>query len=321
MGDFMLGDDFPTNLIEFEKRFGTEEQCRDHLYRSKFTQGFICPKCGKKEFWWTARSLMHCKFCHHQESLRTGTVFEGSKKPLKIWYKTLYFVALNKNGISALALKRMMGFGSYQTAWAWLHKIRGMMKRSGREKLVGTVEVDETYLGGPKPGKRGRGAEGKALICIALEKKEGDPKPGRVRMEVIPDACGETISNFVLRNVEMGATIRSDGLPSYRNLSEIGYQHDRVIEDKKKPESMMPALHLVISLAKRWIIGTMQGRISEKHLPIYLDEFVFRFNRRTSKNRGKIFYRLLDQCITSSPLPYWKIIGRVAADQPLAASA
>ena len=317
----MLGDDFPTNLIEFEKRFGTEEQCRDHLYRSKFNQGFLCPKCGRKEFWWTARSLMHCKFCHHQESLRTGTVFEGSKKPLQLWYKTLYFVALNKNGLSALALKRMMGFGSYQTAWAWLHKIRGMMKRTGREKLVGTIEVDETYLGGPKPGKRGRGAEGKALICIALEKKKDDPKPGRVRMEVIPDTCGDTISKFVQRNVEIGATIRSDGLPSYRNLSEIGYLHDRVIEDKKKPESMMPALHLVISLAKRWIIGTMQGRISEKYLPVYLDEFVFRFNRRTSKNRGKIFYRLLDQCITSSPLPYWKIIGRIASDQPLAASA
>lgn len=317
----MLGDDFPTNLIEFEERFGTEEQCCDHLYRTKFPQGFICPKCGGKEFWWTARNLMHCKSCHHQESLRTGTVFEGSKKPLRIWYKTLYFVALNKNGISALALKRMMGFGSYQTAWAWLHKIRGMMRRHGRGKLEGTVEVDETYLGGPKSGKRGRGADGKALICIALEKKEGERKPGRVRMEVIPDTSSESILSFIQQNVELGSTVRSDGLQSYRNISELGYQHDRVIEDKQKPESMMGALHLVVSLAKRWIIGTMQGRISEKYLPVYLDEFVFRFNRRTSNNRGKVFYRLLDQCISSSAIPYWKLIGRTAANRPIAASA
>lgn len=317
----MLGDDFPRNLIEFEERFGSEDKCRDHLYHTEFPEGFNCPKCGGKEFWWTARNLMHCKACHHQESLRTGTVFEGSKKPLRIWFRALYFVALNKNGISALALKRMMGFGSYQTAWAWLHKIRGTMKRAGREKLEGTVEVDETYIGGPKSGKRGRGAEGKALVCIALEKKIGEPRPGRVRMEVIPDATGESILSFVQQNVETGSTIRSDGLQSYRNVAEIGYQHDRVIEDKKKPESMMPALHLVISLTKRWIIGTLQGRISEKYLPAYLDEFVFRFNRRTSKNRGKIFYRLLDQCISSSAPPYWKLIGRKVPDQPLQASA
>lgn len=317
----MLGDDFPKNLIDFEERFGSEEQCRDHLYRAEFPQGFLCPKCGGKEFWWTARSLMHCKTCHHQESLRTGTVFEGSKKPLRIWYRALYFVALNKNGISALALKRMMGFSSYQTAWAWLHKIRGTMKRSNREKLEGTVQVDETYIGGPKSGKRGRGAEGKALVCIALEKKDGDPRPGRVRMEVIPNAKGESILSFVERNVKTGSTIRSDGLQSYRDVTEIGYQHDRVIEDKKKPESMMPALHLVVSLTKRWIIGTLQGRITEKYLPAYLDEFMFRFNRRTSKNRGKIFYRLLDQCISSSALPYWKIIGRPSPNCQIAASA
>jgi transposase-like protein len=317
----MLGDDFPKSLIEFEEIFGTEEQCRNHLFHTEFPNGFICPKCGKKEFWWTARNLMHCKTCHHQESLRTGTVFEGSKKPLRLWYRVLYFVAVNKNGISALAIKRLMGFGSYQTAWAWLHKIRRAMIRQDREKLEGSVEVDETYLGGTKKGKRGRGAEGKALVCIALEKKAGEKKPGRVRIEVIPDISGESILGFIQRNVIEGSTIRSDGLPSYRNISENGYQHDRVIEEKEKPESMMPALHLVISLMKRWIIGTMQGRVSEKHLPQYLDEFVFRFNRRTSKNRGKVYFRALDQCTSVRSTPYWKLVGRKAADIPLKASA
>jgi hypothetical protein len=167
----MLGDDFSKDLVQFEKRFGSEEQCCDHLYKTKFPVGLVCPKCRGKEYWWTARNLMHCKQCYHQESLRTRTVFKGSKKPLCVWYGALYFVVVNKNGISALALKRLMGFSSCQTTWPWLHKIRKSMRRVGRDTLEGTVEVDETCLGGSKPGKRGRGAEGKTLVCITLEKK------------------------------------------------------------------------------------------------------------------------------------------------------
>jgi len=314
----MLGDDFPKSLIEFEKRFATEKQCRDYLYKLKFPNGFICEKCGHNEFWWTKKDLLFCKECNHQTSLRTGTIFENSKKPLMLWYRALFLVSFQKVGISAKNLQHQLGFGSYQTAWSWLQKIRRSMRRIGREKLDGEVEVDEANWGGKSEGKRGRGAENKHFFAVGVEVGARN-KIGRIRMELIEDASGPELSQFIYNNVNQESTVYTDGWRSYGILSNMKYKHE-VIKNKD-PDKVLPRVNLIVSQFKRWLLGIHQGIVSKKHLQLYLDEFVFRFNRRTSKSRGKVFYRLLQQSISYKATPYWRLVGRVAQHVPLRKSA
>ena len=309
----MLGNDFPNNLLEFEKRFYTEDKCREHLYKAEFPDGFICPKCGNKDFWWTKRKLLHCKNCGHQESLRTGTIMEGSKKPFMYWYRAIFLVAFQKVGISAKNLQNQLGFGSYQTAWCWLQKIRLSMRRINREPLKEEVEVDETEFGGSAEGKRGRGAENKELLAVSVEKN--GKKLGRIRIEKVTDASYDSLLKFINDNVENGAIIKTDGWKGYEPLLKTKYNH--IVLKKKKDKNLLPAVNLVISLFKRWTLGIHQGLVKGKHLQLYIDEFVFRFNRRKSKSRGKVFYRLLDQVISYKVKPYWEIVGRSKPNVPL----
>jgi len=310
----MIGEDFPKSLLEFEKQFATEEMCRDHLFRIKYPEGFKCPDCGHKEFWWTRRQLMYCKGCGHQISLRVGTIMEASKKPLMLWYRAIFLVAFQKVGISAKNLQQQLGLGSYQTAWVWLHKIRLSMKKRDREPLKGRIEVDESYSGGKTEGKRGRGAENKSLLAVGVERGPGK-KMGRIRIEKVADASGDSLGDFIKRNIQECSIIKTDGWKGYSFLSGSNYEHEVI---KKKDENkLLPSIHLVISQFKRWTLGTHQGLVNNKHLQVYLDEFVFRFNRRKSKSRGKVIYRLLEQAIVYKATPYWKIIGRSAPNIPL----
>jgi transposase-like protein len=227
-----------------------------------------------------------------------------------MWFRAMWYVTSQKNGASALGIQRVLGLRSYQTAWTWLHKLRRAMVRPDRDKLSGWVEVDETYLGGLEEGKPGRGGVDKALIVIAAE-AEGKAI-GRVRMGVIEDASAGSLQGFVQDCIEPGSTIHTDGWPGYTGLQEKGYDHEVTpLRGRPKDASrLLPRVHRIASLLKRWILGTHQGAVSHQHLVYYLDEFTFRFNRRKSRNRGKLFFRLVEQALATAPEPYHVIAKR-----------
>jgi len=299
--------EYPMNLIEFEKEFSTEEQCRAYLFKLRWADGYRCPRCGHDAAWQISETKYKCKSCGYQTSVISGTIFQDSHKPLTLWFRAMWYVTSQKNGTSALGLQRILGVGSYRTAWTWLHKLRRAMIRPGRDKLRGNVEVDEAYIGAPgKGGKRGRGAENKVLVVIAVEVNE--KKIGRIRLGVIDSASSENLHAFIESCVEPGSTIVSDGWGGYNGLSEKGYTQKTQKEKIGEDDNLLPHVHTVISLLKRWLLGTMQGACSKKHIAYYLDEYCFRFNRRKSKNRGMLFYRLLQNAAQLQPTCYEDII-------------
>jgi transposase-like protein len=210
-----------------------------------------------------------------------------------------------KNGASALGLKRILGLGSYQTAWTWLHKLRRAMVRPGRDRLSGTVQVDETFIGGAKPGKRGRGAAGKVLVLIIAQEKGN--KTGRIRLKKISDAKASTLESAISETVVPGTKIKTDGWAGYNGLKNIGYAHEVIRQSADVGDNLLPLCHREASLIKRWLTGTHQGAVSHEHLSYYLDEYTFRFNRRSSRSRGMLFYRLLQNAVAVSPSKYNEI--------------
>ena len=306
------GVDYPRTFQEFERWFVDEASCRNYLLRLRWPEGFRCPRCGcDTSPWVTARGYLHCRKCEGEISVTAGTVFERTRSPMKTWLLAMWFVASQKQGVNALGLQRVLGLGSYRTAWTWLHKLRRAMVRSGREPLRGRIEVDETYVGGTETGgKRGRGADKKEIVVIAVEIKE--PKGfGRVRMQRIPDVSGASLVPFVSNVVEPGSEVHTDGWGGYNELAKRGYKHNRtVLSDSGDPAHVaMPGVHRISSLLKRWLLGTHHGAVSGKHLDYYLDEYTFRFNRRTSRSRGMLFYRLVEQAVATAPVPYKVLIG------------
>lgn len=301
-----MAEDYPSTLAGFEQRFGSEEACRAYLLSLRWPGGFVCPRCGGQEAWATRRNLMLCRGCGYEASVMAGTIFQDTHLPLSTWFRAMWYVTSQKNGASALGLQRVLGLGSYKTAWAMLHKLRRAMVRPGRERLSGKVEVDEAYWGSEEDGVIGRLTYRKALIAVAVQ--EDGKRIGRIRMRRIPDAKRTTLHGFIAQSVEPGSTVRTDGLRAYLEMQ--GYTHDRVVQRDQEPgaEPLMPKVHLVISLLKRWLLGTHQGAIGHDHLDYYLDEFVFRFNRRTSSSRGKLFYRLAQQAVQVDPAPFATLI-------------
>lgn len=288
--------------MEFERRFATEEACRQYLFELRWPEGFRCPQCNGDKAWGTGRGNYRCCRCDHQVSVTAGTIFQDTRFPLRTWFWAIWHVTSQKHGISALGLQRVLGLGSYRTAWTWLHKLRCAMVRPGRARLSGTVEVDETYIGGKKSGKRGRGAAGKALVVIAAEVR--DSRIGRIRLRRVADASDNSLTSAVKESVEPGSEVRTDGWAGYRGLTSTGYKHTVVREEANVGDSLLPYAHRVASLLKRWLLGTHQGAVQPTHLDYYLDEFTFRFNRRMSRSRGMLFYRLVQQAVAITPVKY-----------------
>jgi transposase-like protein len=230
-----------------------------------------------------------------------GTLFQDTHKPLRLWFHAIWYIVGQKNGVSALGLQKALGLGSYHTAWEWLHKLRRAMVRPNRDKLNGIIEVNEAWIGGNKPGKTGRGAEGKSLVLVAAEEVPGGI--GRIRLLPIKDTSGEILVSAVQQIASAGSTIRTDGWCGYSRLNQQGYTHLHYTNDDIKNTDVVSSAHLVTSLLKRWLLGKHQGAVSHKHLPYYLDEFTFRFNRRTSHSRGKLFYRLIQNALEIEPVP------------------
>ncbi len=301
--------DYPANQMEFEKMFKTEQDCTDYLISIRWPHGFECPACGSIRSWKKNKGRFECIDCHRETTVSNGTIFHKTTKPLLVWFRAIWWMVAQKNGVSAKGLQKILGIGSYQTAWTWLHKFRRLMVISGRNKLQGIVEVDEVLVGGETSGKRGRGAEGKSLIAVAVEVK--GRKTGRVRLAKIPDASNDSVNAFIVDNIEPSSTIITDGWPSYNEISQKGYNH-KVQKPKvnAEDEEVLPNVHRIASLLKRWLLGTHQSYLNKNKLGFYLDEYVFRYNRRTSTSRGLLFLRLIDQGVKTAPLSYEKIINQ-----------
>jgi len=299
-------EDYPRNLIEFDDRFSTEQGCREYLAKLRWPGGFVCPNCGCRQSWATNRNLLVCASCEYQASLTAGTVFQGTRKPLTVWFKAIWWVTSQKNGVSAQGLQRILGLGTYYTAWTWLHKLRRAMVRPGRDKLNGRVEVDETYIGGLEEGARGRQSGNKALVAVAAE--EDGRAIGRIRLSRISSPSRACLHGFIHQCIEPGSVVHTDGWEAYSGLAD--YEHEVTVlrGRKESPSELLPRVHRVVSLLKRWLLGTHQGAVSPEHLDYYLDEFTFRFNRRSSRSRGKLFYRLLQQAVAIEPTPYKDLI-------------
>ena len=256
-----------------------------------------------------ARGLWLCAGCRRQVSVTSGTIFQGTRLPLVTWFRAMWYITSQKNGASALGLQRVLGFGSYQTAWAWLHKLRRAMVRPGRERLSGVVEVDESYVGGEEEGVHGRYTQTKAIVAIAVEVRS--PKGfGRIRTKRVAGVAAADLTPFVRDVIEPGSIVQTDGWSGYNEIAEHGYQRVKKVTSRYGDPAhvTMPSVHRVSALLKRWLLGTHQGAVSRHHLDYYLDEFTFRFNRRTSRSRGKLFYRLVQQAVQVNPAPYRSII-------------
>jgi transposase-like protein len=246
--------------------------------------------------------------CGYQASVTAGTIFENTHKPLTLWFRAIWWMTALKTGASALGLQRVLGLGSYKTAWTWLHKLRRAMVRPGRDRLSGRVEVDETYLGAAEKGLRGRKTDRKALIVVAAQ--EDGKRVGRIRMRRVQDASANSLQPFIEAVIEPGSVVHTDGWEGYAGLDRKGYQHEvTVLAGRDEPAfELLPRVHHVIGLLKTWLSGTHHGGISHEHLDYYLDEFTFRFNRRTSRSRGKLFYRLVQQAAQVDPVPYKQMV-------------
>jgi len=303
-------EEYPKTLDEFENRFSTDSACRDYLVALRWPDGFRCPRCGHRRAWPVRVTLLECGGCGRQTSVTAGTIFQDTHKPLRTWFRAMWYVTSQKSGGSALGLQRALGLGSYQTAWSWLHKLRRAMVRPGRDRLTGHVEVDETYFGSLEEGRQGREPGRKGLIVIAAQ--EDGAKIGRIRMRRVPDASAKSLQGFVADVIEPGSVVHTDGWSGYMTLKDKGYIHDATAQGRLDipgaEADLLPRVHLVVSLLKRWLMGTHQGAIGLKHLDYYLDEFTFRFNRRTSQYRGKLFYRLVQQAVAADPVTYDDLI-------------
>ena len=301
-----MSANYPQTAIEFRDQFATEEACRKYLIQLRWPQGISCPRC-KQPVWNMKSTFWRCVHCGYDFSLTSGTLFADTHKPLRVWFEAFWYVTNQKSGVSALGLQRVLGLGSYHTAWNWLHKLRRAMVRPGRDRLSGLVEVDEIFIGGPRSGKRGRGAAGKSLVLIASQ--INGSRIGRIRLVRIPNASAASLEAALKQSVELGAEIHTDGWKGYARLDSIGYNHRVVRETAELGNNLLPRANLVASLLKRWLLGTHQGAVQAKHLDYYLDEYTFRFNRRTARSRGLLFYRLMEQAVTLNPVRGKNIIG------------
>ena len=302
---------YPKTLAEFEACFSTEEDCRRYLFELRWPEGSVCPRCGEREAWTTERELMVCTACGYHASVTTGTIFEKTHKPLTLWFRAIWWLTALKTGASALGLQRVLGLKSYKTAWTWLHKLRRAMVRPGRDRLSGRVQVDETYIGAEEKGVRGRGTESKALVVVAAQ--ENGKRVGRIRMRRVQDASAASLHPFVEDTIEPGSVVHTDGWEGYVGLEKKGYHHEVTVlaRHKESASELLPHVHHVVALLKNWMAGTLHDGVSHEHLDYYLDEFTFRFNRRTSGSRGKLFYRLMQHAVQVGPAPYKTMVKHV----------
>jgi transposase-like protein len=306
--------DYPATWQAFEEWFPDDEACRRYLIGLRWPDGFVCPSCESRRGWETSRGMFMCAECGRQTSVTAGTIFHRVRSPLRTWFAAVWYLCSQKNGVSALGLQRVLGFGSYETAWAWLHKLRRAMVRPDRDRLGGpgvSVEMDCTFLGAPTGRRDGPRYRNKTEIAIAVERQH--PKGlGRARMRVIDSRERKAeLEAFCADVIAPGTVLYTDGDRLYQDWpSRFGITHQPIalVHAAEPAHALLPAIHRVAALLKRWIEGTLHDRVSEQHLAYYLDEFTFRFNRRRSRSRGMLFHRLLQQAVNTDPHPLHDLV-------------
>jgi transposase-like protein len=313
------GKDYARNWSEFLDWFGSEASCLAYLERLRWPQGFMCPRCGVTgDPYRSSRARLMCRSCSHQSTVTAGTIFDKTRTPLRVWLAGAWYLTNQKHGLSALGLQRVLGLGSYETAWTMLHRFRrAMVVRPDRERLKGVVEVDQAWLSisdraAPLPdGQHKRRKHRTHLVPVALAVELLQPRGfGRIRLRRIDKDSPAQVVPFVQENIEPGAEVRTDGSAAYRDLKDLGYDHQRtVMLGSDVPAHVsMAGVHRVAALIKRWILGTHHGSVQSAHLDAYLDEFAFRFDRRTSASRGMLFHRLLQQAVVTGPVTYEGVV-------------
>lgn len=309
-------EDYPRTLAEFERRFATEEACRAYLRQLRWPEGVVCPRCKGGTGWAARRQVWVCAACRFEVSVTAGTIFQDTRLPLTLWFRAIWWVTSQKTGASALGLQRVLGLGSYRTAWTWLHKLRRAMVRPGRDRLAGRIEADETDVGSAEGGVRGRQTRKTALIVVAAQ--EDGRGIGRIRMRRVKDASAASLHPFILDAIAPGSIVRTDGWDGYTGLEPKGYPHEIASLRGRKGAAveLLPRVHRVVALLKRGLLGTHQGAVSHAHLDYYLDDFTCRFNRRTSRSRGKLFYRLVQQAVAVEPVPYAAMVRYTRGRKP-----
>lgn len=307
------GVHYPRSVGEFQAWFGTDADCLDYLEWLRWPYGFVCERCGHAGGWRLGDGRIKCAACGGKTSVTAGTIFDKTRTPPTVWFTVCWMFASGKDGISALSLQRTLEIGSYHTAWAMLHRLRSVLVRPGRDRLTGRVEVDETYIGGEEPGLAGGRAKGKKVLTGVAVEVTAPKGIGRCRLAPLADVSAESLHAFVTDHVEPASTVITDAWQGYRGLDQLGYAHDRRSQRAARlrgddPGELLPAVHRVASLAKRWLLGTHQGSADDAHLPSYMNEFVFRFNRRRSASRGLVFYRVLELAVGHDPVRYRDVI-------------
>lgn len=286
------------SLLEWQKRFGTEKACAAAIAKYRWPNGFLCSKCGHNEAWFiTTRKIYQCCQCRHQTSITAGTLFHSTNLLLVKWFWAIYLMSADKGGISATRLSKHIGV-SWPTARKMLKKLRtAMAHRDSLYRLIEElVEMDDTYIGGKKSGKRGRGAEGKKSVLVAVERRGN--KSGFVAMTDVDSISGQTVKDFLKRHFKKGTQIRTDALPAM-NVVGKEHIHDKKVTPPHKASSWLPKVHIVIGNLKNFLNGTYHG-VSHKYLQEYLDEFCYRFNRRFWE--FELPYRLLNASVSHMPV-------------------
>jgi hypothetical protein len=311
----VVGRDYPGTLRAFNAWFPDDEACLGYLAGLRWPGGFICSVCGGERAWRMSKGRnLRCAGCRTDHSVTAGTICADTKLPLTTWFQAGWYVTGTKHGVSALGLQRLLGLGSYETAWALLHKLRRAMMRPGRDRLAGEVEVDETAIGASRPGRLGRGTfVDRAIVAIAVEVRPRGAC-GRIRLARIPNCSAPILTDFVCGAVASGAVVATDHWRGYDGLVPAGYIHQQtsIAATGDPAHVVMPRAHRVSSLLKRWLLGTHQGATRPHQLDHYLDEFTFRFNRRGARQRGLLFHRLLEQAVQIDHVP----VNAIAGDRP-----
>jgi len=293
-----LWRDFPRTATEFEARFATEADCRAYWIEARWGGTPACARCKSTRVWpERAGTLFECADCGHQTSLTSGTLLEKTRKPFKVWFRAVFEISSRRNGISAKDLQRILGFGSYETAWTWLHKLRAALVRPGRAPLAKDVQIDEAFVGGTRGGK--------SMVLVATGKTDG-----RVRLAHAENNDEATLKRFADVSVAADATVTTDGLASYNSKSLGDRPHEAIVQTnaQRRLDDTLQNTHWTVSLLKRWLLGTHAGAVQPKHLQAYLDEFAFRHNRRKTKGVGRIAARTIAGLVATASLTMRRIV-------------
>jgi transposase-like protein len=291
---------FPKSTAEFENWFSSEEACRQYLFGLRWPHGFRCPRCQHGKYWNTKRGLYACSGCNFQVSVTAGTIFHGRRKPLRLWFRAIWYITSPYYGANAIEVQRILGFGSYHTAWEWLHKLRRTMGSFEKERLFGVVEVEKFYISDQKGG-----TSEEALVVIAAEYNERLYKKGicRFRVEHINDASAQSIIGFIKKNVEADSIVHTAPWSGYNDIQNEGYLHKPIPIDKKTGESPLPLSYSVISSLKKWLQETYKGAVRPSHLNFYLDEYTFKFSRiQYVVNHRRLFNIFMELSTVADPL-------------------